>query len=70
MPSTAAAMAGALECALFGRLWHPLAVYIGLKYPLGRTPKIDWRYYYVSHRRAENMLMTSVYVKLLDNPAS
>jgi hypothetical protein len=70
MPSTAAAMAGALECALFGRLSQPPAVYIGLNYPLGRTPRIGWKYYYVSHLRATDMLMKSVNVKLLDDPAS
>jgi len=58
-PSTTAALAGALECAIYGGLSEPPAVYIGLKVTFGTTKREQSRKFYVSHGRAENMLVAS-----------
>lgn len=58
-PSTTAALAGALECAIFGGLSDPPAVYINSKTRIGTTRREQYRNFYVSHLRAEGMLMTS-----------
>jgi hypothetical protein len=69
-PSTAAALAGALECAIYGRLLETPAVYIRLRVTFPRTSRNRYRKFYVSHRRAEHMLVTSSHFSLLDDPSS
>lgn len=61
-PITAAALARALECAIYGSLLNPPAVYIGLKMMFDTTSEEKDRKFYVCHTRAENML-----VKTLDD---
>lgn len=70
-PSTAASIAGALECAIYGRLLETPAVYVGLNMMLGltRADRHRRRYYYISHGRAANMLVKSMDIRLLRGPA-
>lgn len=71
-PSTAAAIAGALESAIYGRLSETPAVYIRLNMELGRNrmERSRMRCYYVSHRRAAGLLVQSLDIGLLKGPAS
>lgn len=69
-PSTAAALAGALECAIYGGLLKTPAVYIRLRVTFPRTSKNHYRKFYVSHRRAEHMLVTSSRHLLVNVPSS
>ena len=59
-PSTAAALAGALECAIYGGLLNPPAVYIRLKMMSGTTGEGKDREFYVCHTRAKNMLVETL----------
>ena len=59
-PSTAAALAGALECAIYGGLLNPPAVYIQLMMPFGTTSEEKDRVFYVCHTRAENILVETL----------
>ena len=64
-PSTAAALAAALECAIYGSLSKTPAVYIGLNMASGTLrPR-----YYVSHRRAEDMLVRPLSSRLPRGPS-
>ena len=58
-PSTAAALVGALECAIYGGLFQPPAVYIQLRLRFGTTERARCRKFFVCHTRAENMRMES-----------
>jgi hypothetical protein len=69
-PSTAAALAGAIESAIYGGLLKTPAVYILLSFTFGTTRTDKRQDFYVSHRRAENMRVTSRGAVLLDTPSS
>ena len=56
-PSTTADLAEAIEHAIYGHLSSPPAVYIGLNMRFGDTWIQKDRMLYVSHRRAEEMLV-------------
>lgn len=69
-PSTAAALAGALECAIYGGLSNTPAVYIELNMAFGTTRREQRRKFYVCHSRAENMRMDSPFVDLEPDPSA
>lgn len=69
-PSTAAALAGALECDIYGGLLETPAVYIRLNFTFPGTRMVPVRKFYVSHRRTEHMLVTSSRYSLLDDRSS
>jgi hypothetical protein len=63
-PGTAAALAGALECAIYGGLQKTPAVYIQLKMTYGTTRREQYQKFFVCHTRAENMRMESPFDNL------
>lgn len=69
-PSATAALAESLECAIYGSLSEPSAIYIRLKTTFGTTTREQHRKFYVSHLRAEGMLMTSGGGELVVNSSS
>ena len=56
-PSKTADLAESIERAIYGRLSSPPLVYIGLELEFGKTKGEKDRMFYVSHRRAEEILV-------------
>lgn len=68
--SYTAAIAGALECAIYGSLSKPPTVYIELMTRIGTSKMERLRRFYLSYRRSEYMLVDFQGTALLEDPAS